>query len=311
MQVTVVGAGVVGLTVAVRLAEDGHDVHVLTDRAPEQTTSSVAAALWYPYLAAPAHRTRAWGARTYEALGRLARSEPESGVDLRHGRELLPRAAPAPPWHADVDDFVLLDRGWAFTAPVADMSVYLPWLARLAVGRGVRTSAARLDRTALADLRSDAVVLCPGLGASSLVGDRSLTPVRGQVVLLEQTGVEQWVLAEPEDPDGDPTYVVPRRSAVVCGGTARPGRENLDPEPGTASDILRRCRDLVPELASAPVVGHRVGLRPVRPEVRLELDDTGALTPAPVVHCYGHGGAGVTLSWGCADEVASIVTGLG
>ena len=128
MQVTVVGAGVVGLSAAVRLAEDGHDVRVLTDRAPADTTSAVAAALWYPYLAAPAHRTRAWGARTYEVLRQLASGSPEAGVDLRYGRELLPRAAAAPAWRADVDDFTLLDSGWAFTAPVADMSVYLPWL---------------------------------------------------------------------------------------------------------------------------------------------------------------------------------------
>jgi D-amino-acid oxidase len=42
--------------------------------------------------------------------------------------------------------------------------------------------------------------------------------------------------------------------------------------------------------------------------VRLESEVHGS---SRVVHCYGHGGAGVTLSWGCADEVASLVGELG
>jgi D-amino-acid oxidase len=52
-----------------------------------------------------------------------------------------------------------------------------------------------------------------------------------------------------------------------------------------------------------------VGLRPARPSVRLEEERLahGAGQVSRVVHCYGHGGAGVTLSWGCADEVASLV----
>ncbi len=25
-----------------------------------------------------------------------------------------------------------------------------------------------------------------------------------------------------------------------------------------------------------------------------------------VVHCYGHAGAGITLSWGCAEEVVAL-----
>jgi D-amino-acid oxidase len=52
------------------------------------------------------------------------------------------------------------------------------------------------------------------------------------------------------------------------------------------------------------VVAHRVGLRPVRPEVRLEA-------VGRVIHCYGHGGAGVTVSWGCAEEVLGLVEQLG
>lgn len=27
----------------------------------------------------------------------------------------------------------------------------------------------------------------------------------------------------------------------------------------------------------------------------------------PIVHCVGHGGCGVTLSWGCGQEVCELV----
>ena len=56
------------------------------------------------------------------------------------------------------------------------------------------------------------------------------------------------------------------------------------------------------------MLGHRVGLRPARRTVRLEAvpGETGT-----VVHCYGHGGSGVTLAWGCADDVLALVRAAG
>ena len=101
--------------------------------------------------------------------------------------------------------------------------------------------------------------------------------------------------------DGEgPTYVVPREHDVVVGGTAQEGEWSRTPDPRTAEQVLARATRLVPQLEGARVLAHRVGLRPARPSVRLER-------VGDVVHCYGHGGAGVTLSWGCADEVVSLV----
>jgi glycine/D-amino acid oxidase-like deaminating enzyme len=39
--------------------------------------------------------------------------------------------------------------------------------------------------------------------------------------------------------------------------------------------------------------------------------DTQSLPGKTVVHNYGHGGAGVTLSWGCALEVTKLVSKAG
>ena len=71
-----------------------------------------------------------------------------------------------------------------------------------------------------------------------------------------------------------------------------------------AAPIRARCAAALPALATARVLGTAVGLRPARSEVRLEAERRGGGT---VVHCYGHGGAGVTLAWGCAEEVVELV----
>jgi D-amino-acid oxidase len=102
---------------------------------------------------------------------------------------------------------------------------------------------------------------------------------------------------------------VPREDTVILGGTAQEGEDDPDPVPSTARSIIERCAALVPAVATALVLEHRVGLRPARPAVRLEIDapDGGP----PVVHCYGHGGAGVTLAYGCAEEVVGLVGSVG
>jgi len=89
----------------------------------------------------------------------------------------------------------------------------------------------------------------------------------------------------------------------VLGGSAQEGREDLEPDPDESAAILARCRALEPALANAQLLSVGVGLRPWRPSVRVERE---ALGRAWLIHDYGHGGAGVTLSWGCAEEVARL-----
>jgi D-amino-acid oxidase len=291
----VVGAGVVGLTTAVRLREAGIDADVVAREGPADTTSAVAAALWYPYRALPAERVTAWSAATYEALTGLA-GVAGSGVRMRAGTELLAPDAPDPWWRDAVPGLRRTDEGLRFVAPAVDMSIHLPWL----VNR-LRALGGAVERRAVAsfdELDADAVVNCAGLGARELAGDASLTAVRGQVVRVTAPGVEEWLL-DQSDPQRL-VYVVPRERDVVLGGTAQEGAEDMEPDPATSAAIRARCAALVPALRAAPVVGVAVGLRPVRPAVRLEAEGR-------VVHCYGHGGAGVTLAWGCAGEVAALL----
>ena len=303
-RVLVVGAGVTGLSCAVRLLQRGHEVDVVARDLPLETTSAVAAALWYPYLAHPVERVTAWAHTTYAELARLA-ADPTTGVVLQPGTEVFRDPAPLPDWLAAVPEARTTSdvppgytAGWTFVAPVVEMPVYLGWL----VSR-IEALGGTITRRALPALpdRAEVVVDASGLGARLLAEDPSVVPVRGQVLYVEQVGLDRWWL----DAAG-PTYVVPRSEDVVVGGTEDHGAWDRRPDPDVAEALLRRAAALVPALRGARVLGHRVGLRPARPAVRLE-ETTTSPAGSRLVHCYGHGGAGVTLSWGCADEVATVV----
>jgi len=307
--VVIVGCGVIGLTAAICLREAGLDAGIVAAELPEATTSSVAAAIWYPYKAYPEDSVLSWGSRTYEVFEELS-DTPESGVLMREGVEIWRERVPDPWWAGAVprvrrcseDELPPGYRdGHAFAAPVVEMPVYFSYLMDRFTAAG--GSVEQRTLSSLDEVEARVVVNCVGLGARDLVDDISMEPIRGQVVRVKNPGLNRFVLDE-ENPEGV-TYIVPRSHDCILGGTAEDGEWDLEPDPETAAGILRRCTQLEPRLRSIEVLEHKVGLRPGRPEIRLEREDGRG--GAPRVHNYGHGGSGITLSWGCAEETLRLV----
>jgi D-amino-acid oxidase len=163
------------------------------------------------------------------------------------------------------------------------------------------------------------IVNCSGLGAGELAGD-PISPLRGALIRVRNDGRAMPRITQahciPHDDSGTDRgflFIVPRGDdGAVLGGFAEPDEWGLDIglhnyEPIRA--IHRRCVELLParrdaELDAAEPV--RVGLRPYRRRnVRPEREPGSR-----IVHNYGHGGSGVTFSWGCALEAPGLVARL-
>ncbi|MEV6104796.1 FAD-dependent oxidoreductase [Streptomyces sp. NPDC051940] len=309
--VIVIGSGVTGLTSAVRLVEAGHQVSVWTRDPLGATTSAVAGGLWWPYRIEPADRVSAWSLRGLEVFRDLAARPDETGVRLVTGTEAGTGFADVGPWAREVDGLREArtdelrgadEHGLRATVPLVDVPAHLTYLSRRLEAAGGRIE--RREAGSLMEADAPVVVNCSGLGARRLVGDTTVRPVRGQLVVVENPGVEEWYVAA-KWAEADTTYLLPQPYGLVLGGTAEEDSWDLAPDPAVAAAVVERCARYVPEVAHAEVLAHKVGLRPARPSVRLEVE------PAPdgrrIVHNYGHGGAGVTVAWGCADEVAELV----
>ena len=308
MQITVVGAGVSGLVTARTLEERGHDVTLVTAATWDATVSDVAGAIWFPYQAGPRERVAQWAATTRRWLEEIARESPQAGVDVLTGYEITP--TDERPWWAAVVDVarapapvIGAPMAWQFVAPRVVPSLFLRWITADLRGH-VEVRAV----TELATLPGDVVVNCTGLGARALCGDPALVPLLGQILVTAPGAVDLAVsITDDRDPE-DLFYVIPRRRELVLGGCALPYSPDdapwPKPDPEITARISRHAAALGIAYGTAPgdVFFERTGLRPYRPEVRLERDPHDAR----VIHNYGHGGAGFTLARGCALEVAAL-----
>ena len=318
--VLVIGAGIIGLSTAVCLAEAGVNVAIATAEPSEQTTSIAAGAIWGPHLVGMDDRVPRWASVTRARFAEL--SAPDIGsnalagiVRTATGITASREQSAGPPKFAAGSELAECQpadvpagyrSAWRLSAPIVAMPGYLDYLAgRFGRAGGASPFLAKLAK--LSDARvlapsARVIVNCTGCGARELVPDPDVTPVRGQVVVTSNPGLTEFFIGTAADP-GDLTYLFPHGDVVVLGGTEQPGNWNREPDPATADLILAACAVVQPALRAATVLAHRVGLRPARPTVRLATEPGDGVT---IVHNYGHGGAGVTLSWGCAEDAAAL-----
>jgi len=316
----IIGAGVSGLTCGVVFAECKWDVTIFADQSGEQTTSGAAAAVWFPYDAEPADKVIPWSLITYERLRELAR-DSRSGVSMleiwqftRVGQIPIPDwakklgARPISVIPSEVEGpltipafLSIFSNGYALTVPLIDTTIYLDYLANRFHNAGGTIASAHVNKLGEIPRDFDVIVNCAGIGARELAHDSQLEPHRGQVVIIPKLDLAQAIVCD----DAPLMYAIPRTHDCVFGGTNSIS-ENREPSAADTTAIVSECSRVL-GIKAPPVIVVKVGLRPFRKSgVRLERE--GLSDGRTVIHNYGHGGAGFTLSWACAEEVLHLAS---
>ena len=345
--VVVIGAGVIGLSVATHLLEKFKEditVTIIADKFSPNTISSDKSGGWiFPPLnsakvISPGNPDRVtdWVKGTFEkfseiyhsgecgeaglsqAYGYMASSEInfpfQSQIDMQDQKfswaEFVQGFRYLSVEEAKTEAFDCHTPLLAFSTFIVPCPVYLPWLLKRFKGLGGATQERKI--TNLSELAGsyDIVINCTGLGARELANDEQVYPVRGHIISVSAPWIKQWVVRKFPDrkiPDvkGKSAYVFPRINEVLLGGTFDVNNEDLTVDQDEVDKILERCIKVMPSLAGAEIKTTWAGIRPCRNGgIRLEREERQDFV---LIHCYGHGGDGVSLSWGCALEVGELV----
>ena len=322
-RIAIIGAGVSGLTCGVVFAERDYRTAIFAKETGRQTTSGAAAAVWFPYHVEPAERVIPLALETFDVLADVARV-PGSGVSMIELRQFLRTGEiEIPDWAIPLGAQRLssvatglwpvqdraqrggysLKSGFSLPVPLMDTTIYLDYLtSRFLKAGGEINANVCFEKLEEVDRKSDLVINCAGIGARELVHDAGLEPHRGQVAIVPRIEGLSCAIVCDDEPL---MYAIPRTNDCVFGGT-NDVSDNLAADPATTSQIVAESSRVL-NIDKPRVLAERVGLRPFRRSgLRLERDHLR--DGRTVVHNYGHGGAGFTLSWGCARKVLELTT---
>ncbi|XP_064604658.1 D-aspartate oxidase-like [Liolophura sinensis] len=321
-KIGVIGAGVIGLSTALNIVESIPDaeVTIMANIFSPNTTGDYSAGLWEPFVTSGANILR-WSKVTFDHLVELAQSPLAGriGAQFCSGYQLGE-------CNINWSDIVLgfrpmtkeelalfptsgVTMGSFFTTVMIECSMYLPWLMHRFKEKGGLVFHRRVNSFEEIADEFDLVVNCAGLAARDLTNDNTLKAIRGQVVKVLAPWIKHFVVLDHQYDPGHVAYVLPGAKAVTVGGTIQEGNWEETVDEKDKLGIWKRCTELLPSLTEAKYLYDWAGLRPFRPEVRLELEElkTAKGKQLPVIHNYGHGGSGVTLHWGCALDAVAIV----
>lgn len=307
--IAIVGAGISGMSVAYLLTKTGYKVTLFAKAFSPNITSNRAAAFWFPYHIRNDKRGIGWCQDSYQYFKSFS-DRPATGVSMQKIVKVLRKGVQEdePVWieFMPKESFQMLpkdklpdgfERICEAIVPLIETQIFLPWLQNELVQNGVV-----FIKKEVPDLKSlsseyDAVVNCAALGSRELCNDEDIIAVRGQVALLSTSNMSTIYLDNE-----DMLYVVPRKDAIIVGGTYEENIYEEVTEPGTIEKILARAYNALPELKQHTVIGNWAGLRPYRKDVRVEKEAN-----TNIIHNYGHGGSGFTLSFGCAGTVVKMI----
>ena len=326
MECCVVGAGIIGLSVATHLLETFPDqlkVTVVADRfTPDTLASDRTGGLVVPprthYPCPDLETASRWISATLRHFERVIKEAggENTGVTCADGYYAAPPSQKIwwdniVPNFREVSITDLAKTGislegenvYGFTSYIVNGKEYLIWLSNKFCSLG-GLMYKRLVHS-LTELSSyDFVINCSGLGARELVNDPTVFPLKGHLISVRAPWVKEWVHCRT-------AYIYTRGQEIVLGTTAEVGKENLDVCNDCKQEILSNCSQVMPSLEDPEIINCWAGIRPMREGgVRLEMlkNSMGVGKPEQVVvHCYGHGPFGVTLSWGCAEDVGNII----